>query len=197
MSRTTEHAIIDCTIRLAEKKSIKKITVKNIADSCGITRNTFYYYFHDIYDVIDSFVDEKLNELIEESNDDPNAAIFGLIEFCVLNKRVFMNLYHAIEHDQMASFVIKRLRRIIIRAVNKAAGDYVVPKKDLDIICTFYEEAICGVLIRWLRDEKSSQIPTDIRQTIERERFLFSDQLNAVIANSKKYNQKNNPRFNG
>ena len=32
-----------------------KITVKDIVEECGINRNTFYYYFADIYDLIDGF----------------------------------------------------------------------------------------------------------------------------------------------
>ena len=33
------------------KRSMNKITVRDIVSECEITRNTFYYYFHDIYDV--------------------------------------------------------------------------------------------------------------------------------------------------
>lgn len=52
MSQLTRKAIMKCTLELAEKKSLKKITVKDIADECGITRSTFYYHFSDIYDVL-------------------------------------------------------------------------------------------------------------------------------------------------
>jgi AcrR family transcriptional regulator len=38
MSQLTRKAIMKCTLELAEKKSLKKITVKDIADECGITR---------------------------------------------------------------------------------------------------------------------------------------------------------------
>ena len=59
MSQLTKRAIIDCTLDLAEKKSFRKITVRDIVTACGITRNTFYYYFHDIYDVIDQALEEQ------------------------------------------------------------------------------------------------------------------------------------------
>lgn len=45
MSQLTRKAIMKCTLELAEKKSLKKITIKDIADECGITRSTFYYHF--------------------------------------------------------------------------------------------------------------------------------------------------------
>ncbi|MCR5153499.1 MAG: TetR/AcrR family transcriptional regulator, partial [Lachnospiraceae bacterium] len=188
MARTTERAIIDCTIKLAEKKSLKKITVKNIADNCGITRNTFYYYFHDIYDVMEAFVDEKMDELNEANKDDPYKTVFGLIEFSVSHRKVFINLYRSLEHDQMSNFIIKRLRRILVRAINEASGDYALPKQDFDIILAFYEEALSGIMIRWIKDEKSIITPERIRQNVYRQQVLFTNQVNTCIENSK-----NNP----
>jgi AcrR family transcriptional regulator len=35
------------------KKPIDKITVRDVVDECGINRNTFYYYFQDIYAVLE------------------------------------------------------------------------------------------------------------------------------------------------
>ena len=37
MSQLTRKAIMKCTLELAEKKSLKKITVKDIADECGLS----------------------------------------------------------------------------------------------------------------------------------------------------------------
>ena len=68
MSQLTRKAIMKCTLELAEKKSLKKITVKDIADECGITRSTFYYHFSDIYDVLDGVVQAKIDEFNEEYN---------------------------------------------------------------------------------------------------------------------------------
>ena len=62
MSQLTRKAIMKCTLELAEKKSLKKITIKDIADECGITRSTFYYHFSDIYDVLDGVVQAKIDE---------------------------------------------------------------------------------------------------------------------------------------
>ena len=67
MSQLTRKAIMKCTLELAEKKSLKKITVKDIADECGITRSTFYYHFSDIYDVLQS-IENMLITNCEERN---------------------------------------------------------------------------------------------------------------------------------
>ena len=38
---------------LTLEKSVDKITVKDIVEACHITRQTFYYHFQDLIDVID------------------------------------------------------------------------------------------------------------------------------------------------
>ena len=78
MSQLTRKAIMKCTLELAEKKSLKKITVKDIADECGITRSTFYYHFSDIYDVLDGVVQAKIDEFNEEYNGE-SIGKYGLI----------------------------------------------------------------------------------------------------------------------
>ena len=45
MLQLTKKAIVNSFIKLLNEKPLDKITVKNIAEDCGINRNTFYYHF--------------------------------------------------------------------------------------------------------------------------------------------------------
>ena len=53
MPSFTKRAIIESFLRLVGKKPLEKITVRDLVDDCGINRNTFYYYFQDIYAVME------------------------------------------------------------------------------------------------------------------------------------------------
>ena len=35
-----------------ETESFEKITVKDIVEDCGVNRQTFYYHFQDIYELL-------------------------------------------------------------------------------------------------------------------------------------------------
>ena len=53
MKRKTAKEILAESFReLAEKKSIDRITVKDIAQNCGYSSATFYRQFKDKYDLI-------------------------------------------------------------------------------------------------------------------------------------------------
>lgn len=54
---------------LAEKKSINKITINELAERADVTKTTFYYHYDDIYAVAEEFENEliaELNETLEE-----------------------------------------------------------------------------------------------------------------------------------
>ena len=38
---------------LVEEKSLNKITIQDIAEKCGINRQTFYYHFPNIIDLVE------------------------------------------------------------------------------------------------------------------------------------------------
>ena len=38
---------------LLQEKPLEQITVKELTETLGISRQTFYYYFHDIYEIVE------------------------------------------------------------------------------------------------------------------------------------------------
>ncbi len=66
MPSFTKKAIIASFLHLAGKKPLDKITVRNIVDDCGINRNTFYYYFQDIYAVLEGLCDDVIRALPQD-----------------------------------------------------------------------------------------------------------------------------------
>ena len=59
----TRERIIRAFYELEKVKHIDKITIKDIVEQCGLTRKTFYYYFRDIYDLMDAIADQELEKL--------------------------------------------------------------------------------------------------------------------------------------
>ncbi len=63
MPSFTKKAIVESFMHLIGKKPLDKITVRDIVDDCGINRNTFYYYFQDIYAVLEELCDATVRHL--------------------------------------------------------------------------------------------------------------------------------------
>lgn len=69
MAKFTKKAIMDCFLNMLKRKNIDRVTVTDICEECGINRNTFYYYFSDIYDVLDSVLIEETEKNIDITED--------------------------------------------------------------------------------------------------------------------------------
>ena len=186
MSQLTRKAIMKCTLELAEKKSLKKITVKDIADECGITRSTFYYHFSDIYDVLDGVVQAKIDEFNEEYNGEMDKVLMKFIEYSIIHRKVWANLFDARGREWLEKYVKTRIHYLALLQIRKMSEGYILSIKDVEIICSFYEEAIFGFLIRWIIKEEKAKTVDEIKDTVERIEKLFEGQLDLIISNMKK-----------
>lgn len=179
----TKNRIYECALKMAEKKTLNKITVRDIVSECEITRNTFYYHFHDLNDVYVSFVDSKIDEMIKCADKDTETAFFNFIELAVGYKRVWLNLYKSIGHERLSEFVSQKIKRLIMMSISKSYDINTIPALDLEIICTFYEEAIFGILVHWLKDSRFDS-KDKLKYSLERIRILFDGQLATLLKNS-------------
>ena len=65
MKEFTKAAIADTFMELLQEHTIDHITVKDLAEKCGINRQTFYYHFADIYDLMEWTLDNELKKFLE------------------------------------------------------------------------------------------------------------------------------------
>ena len=66
MAQFTEKAIMDAFVRLLDQMPLDKITVRDIITECGISRNTFYYHYGDVYALLEALLKQEMQKLIRE-----------------------------------------------------------------------------------------------------------------------------------
>ena len=64
MSEITKRALATSLKKLLSQKELTKISIKDITDDCGVKRQTFYYHFDNIYDLMSKAFEY---ELVHES----------------------------------------------------------------------------------------------------------------------------------
>ena len=65
MANFTKKAIREAFIQLLEERPLSQITVKDIVDRCGVNRNTFYYYYQDIPQLLETIVSQDVDRIIQ------------------------------------------------------------------------------------------------------------------------------------
>ena len=61
----TKYRLAAAMKKCMERMPVEKVTVKEIVEECGTTRQTFYRYFLDKYDLINWYFDKILSESFE------------------------------------------------------------------------------------------------------------------------------------
>ena len=101
MSNLTEQAIKASFLKLLTERPLSRISVKDITDDCGINRNSFYYHFHDIPQLMEKIVLDQTNSLIEAY---PDISSLGecvdvAFHFIVENKRSINHIYYSLNRE--------------------------------------------------------------------------------------------------
>ena len=101
MADFTKKAIRDSFLKLLEEKPLKQISVRDIVENCGINRNTFYYHYQDIPQLLESIIREEAEHLVTEhpTFDSMEACMNTIIDFAMENKTLVMHIYKSVNRD--------------------------------------------------------------------------------------------------
>jgi len=79
----TKAALISAFWELYRGNPIEKITVKNVTDSAGVYRSTFYLYFQDVYAILEQIENDIIHnwkiKLFEAHSKDKNINVVDII----------------------------------------------------------------------------------------------------------------------
>ena len=169
MSNFTKPAIMDSFIRLSQQMPIDKITVTKITKECGINRNTFYYYYNDVYDLLDEIIYTKMQKLfvIDENNyDDSWKASLRLIgHYAVKNEEFIKVLYHSMGRDAFGD----KLTSIAEEPIRKTMMVYVDRKEateeDIKGVAYVFAKAFAETAVEWIRGRLKGT-PVEIMENV-------------------------------
>ena len=102
-SNLTKKAIALSAKELTKEKPYDKISISDIADRCGIKRQTFYYHFQDLYDLIEWILIEDARKALNEKKNYAHwkEGLSNIFEAVYINKPFILNVYHDISRDKI------------------------------------------------------------------------------------------------
>lgn len=154
MAKFTKQAIVSGFLQILRTKSFDKITVKDICELCEINRNTFYYYFKDIYDVLDALFDIESQSVIEDVKDGASFyEEYARSAAIILNNReAVIHIYGSKNGSVMRKYLDNVTSAFVRRFVEEKAEGYSLSELDLNFITAFYSNAIVGSTIKWIEN---------------------------------------------
>lgn len=143
-------------LRLLQSKPLDSIKVKDIIDDIGISRNTFYYHYHDIYDVLKDIFDDTMADFNKPKPErfDWEAAFQKMSEEALLNKNIITHIFKSKYSDNIKGYVTNVVGDAVYKRIKAelAAQNKEVDDFDLKIVTTFYKHAITGTFFEWVHN---------------------------------------------
>lgn len=153
MLKNAKEAFAESLKKMLEKKAFNHISIKDIAEDCGVSRQAFYYHFKDIYDLAEwIFIEEASVALANER--DIDTWQHGYCKVLVRlrdNKTLVENVYHYISREYLDTFMYDVLYHVIYPVVEEQAEGMIVENKHKEFIARFYSLAGVAMGIDWVR----------------------------------------------
>lgn len=153
MSQTTKRALAASLKKLLSKKPLDKITVIDIIEDCEVNRQTFYYHFKDIYDLIEwMLVDEATRALDgKKTYSTWQQGFYQIFEAVLDNKAFITNAYNSISREQVEQYLYRLTYELLIGVIEEKAAGMHVRDEDKKFIADFYKFAFVGLVLDWIR----------------------------------------------
>lgn len=136
---------------LARTKSIDKIRVKDIVEACHITRQTFYYHFQDLIDVIDWSLRQAMEELVEKSIriDSREQVIELFLSETVKARGLLRKLLASQLREQTERLIVESVRSYFREMVERRELLQDVSRSDAQVALDFYTIATVGMMLEY------------------------------------------------
>ena len=157
----TKTNILDAFWALYKKKAIETISIKDIVEKAGYNRSTFYEYFIDIYDVLETIENELIPSIetlppITIEGNSIGMPIHSFVEVFKKNQEYYTVLFGP--HGD-PSFVQKLKSQIKTILINNLSLSKESINFELDYALEFIISGMIGIMIYWL---KQSNKPPEV-----------------------------------
>lgn len=159
MAQFTKQAIVASFVKLLGQKPLDKITVKDVVEDCGVNRNTFYYYFQDIYALLDEVFQEETRAVLEEGQPFTSwqEGVLHAITFARENKKAIYHIYNSMGRERLRTYLDDVIAKVALEYVQQEARGLNVCQEDIELLAEFYKHALSGMVIEWIRRDMTNE----------------------------------------
>lgn len=153
MSQVTKRALAASLIKLLSQKPLDKVTVKDIIEDCGVNRQTFYYHFKDIYDLVEWSCIEDASRALQgkKTYDTWQEGLQQIFEAVLENKPFILNVYRSVKREQVENYLYSLTYQLIEGVVEEQSENLMVTEEQKKFIADFYKYSFVGVMLDWIK----------------------------------------------
>lgn len=183
MSKLTEKALAQAAMNLLKSRPLDKITIKDITESCGLTRNTFYYHFHDVYELLRWIFEQKTDAIMAKYRDEEDweGGLAETLDYLYKNQQMITHIHESISDDLLLRFINEVLMRHARVIVERQAKGQQCSEEAIRIATELYLGAAVSNVMSWIQGGMQ-QTPEYLAQVYN---TLFLGTIHAVLESAE------------
>ena len=148
----TKTAIVTAFWQLLEEKAYNQITVKDIVTRCLINRNTFYYHFHDIPELLEYSFKQDIDHVIQTYSNfgSPVDCVKPVVEHGMAPKKAFLHIYRSVQREVFLRELERLCLYTVKEYVNTVTADLSLQEKDKELLIRYYKCTLVGAALDWM-----------------------------------------------
>ena len=177
----TKNLIREKLIEALDVKPISQISVKEISEACEISRNTFYYYYQDIYAVLTDILERDLERVISKFSDTGSweESFIWATSFAMEHRKCIYHIYHSMQREELERYLYNISGDVMTRFVNSQNREIGASEYTCKVIAEFYQGALTQMVIQWI----SSDLENDPERYIRYVGLLFDGNIERSLRN--------------
>ncbi|MGN1062317.1 MAG: TetR/AcrR family transcriptional regulator [Candidatus Scatosoma sp.] len=127
------------------------ITVQKISDACGVSRQTFYYYFTDILDVAEYYAHYTADKIVADcSKCISSQEIVKVIvaHFCN-GAETAKKLFQSAAGYRLCEIFLTATRTVIEKNLLKKISSYSVTPSEVSVAIDFFTSGLLGICLQY------------------------------------------------
>ena len=170
---------------LMAQKSMDKITIAELTSLCNIRRQSFYYHFEDIYDLLRWVIENEAISLLKQQEGALlwREGLLQLFRYLEENRTVCLCALKSVGRDHLRRFFEADIYAIIHRTIEQLTENIGVHNNldsfvDVEMLTHFYVVALAAMIESWLL----GGIDRTPEQPIRFVDIILNDQINGAAA---------------
>lgn len=152
----TKITIVDSFKNLCISKEINKITISDITNYCKLNRNTFYYHFKDVYDLIEWILKSEItNVLTSVDINNIEKLLNTVFDYVDDNRKFLKSVYKAFDRDNLRKLLYPYFYGTLNNIVEEYGIDKILNDEGFKTFAiNFYTDGIAQSIVNYIQDDK-------------------------------------------
>lgn len=172
MAGNVKDLIAGKVLELLKFKQMDDISVVSVVEACNISRQAFYYHYHDITEVLEYVIEKKINEAADKTltEKDSSKNIDTFVDYYYEFYNMFKALLPSSRGFNLYISLANLLKRLLEEHRFELGLTRNIPEEKLPLQLEFYSYGIAGYMIARKMDsiEERELLKSQLKEAITR-----------------------------